>query len=62
MHICSFPLAKESLDADGIGKIVAILTAAEHINYDTVLCGKSVTTEINHLPYHLTLLAYHIID
>lgn len=57
-----FPLVKESLAADNIYKTVAIPIAAEHINGDILLCGKLVTTEMNRLPYHLMLLAYHILN
>lgn len=62
MHSSCFPLGKEPLGAGSICRVVAILTAAEHINYNTMLRGKSVITVINHLPYHLAHLPYHIID
>lgn len=55
-------LGKEPLDAGSICRVAAILTAAQHRNYNTMLGEKSVITVINHLPYHLALLPYHIID
>lgn len=62
MHGNCFPLGKEPLDAVSICRVIAILTAADQINCTTMLHGKSVITVINHLPYHLALLPYHIID
>lgn len=55
-------MGKEPVDAGSICRVVAILTAAEHRNYNTMLWKKSVITVINHLPYHFALLPYHTID